>query len=90
SIVLDIDLDYFTYSIDGYYPRHPDDILKQLNSNFFERIFNKSKIVTIALEPECCGGPEYSKEIFKVLNEELLKSQSLNITEDDINELLSG
>ncbi len=69
NLILDIDLDFFTYSYESTFPRHRDDIIRQIESDTFTELIDKSKIITIALEPRCCGGIEYSLEILSYLNE---------------------
>lgn len=64
--ILDIDLDYFTYKCEAIYPKHPEDLMLQLQS--LKPLWDKAKIITIALEPECCGGKTHCKEILNAVD----------------------
>jgi len=68
-MILDIDLDFFTYKNEQIYAKNTADIREQLTSNAFKRLLDRAAIITIALEPECCGGKEQCMEIARVLNE---------------------
>ena len=83
SLILDIDLDFFTY--DETFSRNPLDIRIQISYEPFLLLFKKSNIITIALEPECCGGTAQCMNILKVLDNYLFKPRGLNI----INEVTS-
>ena len=66
DIILDIDLDYFTQG----FPQEvrsldKNDIDDIFSNNNFKDIYNKSKIITIALEPLFCGGDDDCLYIFK-------------------------
>lgn len=74
NIVLDIDLDYFTYfNCDKTYV---------INENNFEDIFTdtsliwwiykKARLITIAKEPMCCGSAQNSEQILKLFKNHLL------------------
>lgn len=79
--ILDIDLDFFTDCKDGtIIPRNSDEINKQINSDFFNEIFNMSKVISIALEPGHCGGNEECKNILSsVMNSICSNSETLNL-----------
>lgn len=77
TILLDIDLDFFTYSYDGSFPRHREDIKRQINSSSFQEILNKANVITIALEPNHCGNQEFCSEIFEIVVKHLFKNQKL-------------
>ena len=70
EFILDIDLDFFTYRNQQVYPRHSEDLMLQLQS--LQPIWDKAKIITIALEPECCGGKTHCKEILHAIDTFLL------------------
>lgn len=80
SVILDIDLDFFTYSIDGTYSRNPRDIIKQLET--LEKLMDKSSIITIALEPSHCGSEESVIEIITVFDKVLFEPRGLSILKD--------
>ncbi len=66
--ILDIDLDFFTDLnetdlIDKTVSRTSEDISRQINSDLFKKMFEMSKVITIALEPANCGGNDQCKEI---------------------------
>ena len=82
NLILDIYLDFFTYSFNHIYPRHPKDIKKQITSNSFKEIFEKCKIISIALEPEVCGGIENCLDILSVLNQHWLMPNKLDIFDE--------
>jgi len=79
NLILDIDLDFFTYLNEINYAKNSLDIKNQITSESFKEIFSKSKVITIALEPECCGGIQQCLEILNVFNEELFKPNNLDI-----------
>jgi len=79
DLILDIDLDFFTYQNGGTYPKHAEDIRTQIMSSSFSTILNKSKIITIALEPKFCGNEKNSIEILSILNEYLFKNKGLDL-----------
>jgi hypothetical protein len=81
DFILDIDLDFFTNTIGDYTNIH-DNIGEQLNLDLFKNLLNKSKIITIALEPFCCGGKENCLEILKKFNEQVFKPNGLDIFEE--------
>jgi len=83
SLILNIDLDYFTYANGASYPRHINDIREQIESKSFQAIFNKSKIVTIAIEPYYCNG--YGLEILRAISSILSWPTKL---EDDAKKLI--
>lgn len=64
--ILDIDLDYFTYKNEQLYPKHPEDLMHQLDA--LRPLWDKADIITIALEPECCGGKTHCKEILNAFD----------------------
>lgn len=83
NFILDIDLDFFTYLNDNCtYSKHAEDIKRQITSNSFKEIVNKSKIISIALEPEMCGGDMHCLEILFVLNQHWLIPNNLDLFEE--------
>lgn len=80
SLVLDIDLDFFTYCNDGVYAKNRRDIARQITSDAFNSVWKKSKMITIALEPGFCGSPEDSREILDVFNEHVLRLKESDLT----------
>ncbi len=67
DFILDIDLDFFTDIneglIDKTVSRTSKDISRQINSDLFKKMFEMSKVITIALEPANCGGNEQCEKI---------------------------
>jgi len=79
EIILDIDLDFFTYFKDKTFAQNKRNIKDQINSISFQNLFNKAKIILIALEPKCCGGEEDCLEILKVFQEEIFNKFNLKV-----------
>lgn len=79
DVILDIDLDYFTYSKGKRFAQNKRDIVDQINSNSFQDLINNSKIVLIALEPKYCGSEEDCLEILKAFQEELFSKYGLKV-----------
>ena len=79
EVILDIDLDYFTYFNNKTFAQNKRDIVSQLNSNPFQSLFNKSKIILIALEPKHCGGEEDCLEILDIFQDEIFSKYGLNV-----------
>jgi len=82
SLILDIDLDFFTYVNEQIYPKNKRDIQNQILSRSFQNILGKAKIITIALEPNHCGKEIGSLEILELFNEHLFKPAGLDILKD--------
>ncbi len=84
DMILDIDLDFFTYEYHNYvFPKHIDDIKFQLVSESFKSMISRSTIVTVALEPDFCGNNrKYSLQIFDQFNELIFKPNGLDIIND--------
>jgi len=82
NFILDIDLDFFTYSYNNTYSKHPNDIRRQITSDSFQKIYKKSKIISIALEPEICGGNENTLEILFILNQHWFKPENLDLFDE--------
>jgi hypothetical protein len=80
-IILDIDLDYFTYVNGRVYMKHPDDIRAQLSSRAFRMLWEKAAIVTIALEPGCCGGTKSCMDILGIFEEVVLRPRGVRVVE---------
>jgi hypothetical protein len=79
KVILDIDLDYFTYSEGKRFAQNRRDIIEQINSDSFQNLINKSSIILIALEPKCCGGNEDCLEILNIFEEAIFSDYNLNI-----------
>ena len=88
SLILDIDLDFFTYGRIVTFSRNPLNIKAQILSKPFQMLFEKSNIVTIALEPECCGGIAQCINILQVFDRFFFSPKGLNIVDSVISELL--
>lgn len=71
SIILDIDLDYFTYQSpdEGVFPRSTEDIEKNFDavSDGLKNICGRVSTLCIARESVCCGGRQNAETILKVL-----------------------
>lgn len=86
SVYFDIDLDYFTESKDscggdaGVELISDEEVVKiiALNSPLMQWILPKLKGMTIALEPEYCGGMRKSNHLFNLLDENLFDPSLLN------------
>jgi len=63
--IVDFDLDYFTYSRDdkGFVINEKHFKIFFKDSNFYN-LLSKASVITIALEPGCCGGVQNSAIIF--------------------------
>lgn len=76
SKILDIDLDFFTRRLSRPKPivaRNSASISKQLSSSGFQELFRRCDIVTIATEPDYCGGKQYSDLIYGQFNADVFK-----------------
>ena len=77
NIVLDIDLDFFTY----YYCDNTYVIDEENFKDIFSEdsliwwIYDKARLITIAKEPWGCGSARNSKRILRLLNKYFLKRQ---------------
>ena len=74
NIILDIDLDFFTYSNNGHFAKNSRDIKRQITSPSFKEILSKANVITIALEPDYCGSEEDSLEIIDVFCKQVFDS----------------
>jgi len=75
NIILDIDLDFFTYEDDeGKAHVIDEEDFKHIfpNAPLIWWICEKARLITIAKEPHFCGGIENSERILKLLNVHLL------------------
>ncbi|MCD4743458.1 MAG: UPF0489 family protein [Desulfobacteraceae bacterium] len=82
NFILDIDLDFFTYGRQFIYSKHPKDIKRQITSDSFQKIYNKSKIISIALEPKNCGGIKNCLEILSILNHHWFIPKNLDLFDE--------
>ena len=65
SLLLDIDLDFFTYKNDPVFSKNRRDIMNQLNSHSLHYLIEKSEVITIALEPNHCGSVQDCLDILE-------------------------
>jgi hypothetical protein len=80
NIVLDIDLDYFTYNEgDGQWAMNDRNIDYILNSDAFTDFLTISKVITIALEPYYCGHWVECKQILNRLSLKLKEYLGVDI-----------
>lgn len=80
NLLLDIDLDYFTYNEgDGQNAMNDRHIDRILDSEPFTDFLFHAEVITIALEPFYCGDWEESKQILNRLNICLKKNFGLDI-----------
>ena len=89
-LVLDVDLDFFTYSNDRTFARNKRDITEQVGSSDFKQLFDRANVVLIALEPGCCGGDEDCLEILEVFQKEVFDSCGLSVLEEVKGEFFDG
>ncbi len=80
DLILDIDLDFFTYTSGGYrtYAKNKKDIKRQISSESFRKLWAAAKVITIALEPGFCGSQEDCLEIVSCFQEIVFKSLSVD------------
>ena len=78
NIILDIDLDFFTYSNNGDFAKNKRDIERQITSSSFKEILSKANVITIALEPDYCGSEVESLEIIDVFCKQVFTSLDYN------------
>ncbi|MBD3213259.1 MAG: hypothetical protein GF311_11685 [Candidatus Lokiarchaeota archaeon] len=69
SYILDMDLDYFTYTKENKNFPDSQQYFEFLLQNNFNSLINNAKLITIALEPNCCGGIKNVSEILYSLTE---------------------
>lgn len=81
NIFLDIDLDFFTYQSDEGHTwamssRHLKNIFQ---SDAFIYLLNYINVISIALEPNCCGGNAECRSILEKLNSVALSKYNIDI-----------
>ena len=86
NLILDLDLDFFTYQSDegqdwAMNERHLNTIFQSAD---FGYLFNHIDVISIALEPSCCGGNEECISILDKLNSLVLKKYSFDIKDEVI------
>lgn len=87
NVILDIDLDYFTYqSPEGrddwaFNKRHLETIFQ---SAAFLNLLNHIDMISIALEPSCCGGNNECRSILGKLNSVALNKYGIDIEKEAI------
>lgn len=80
NLILDIDLDYFTYhDSEGQWALNDRNLKRILESDGFDYILGSAKVVTIALEPFYCGDPEESSYILENLSKHLKERLDIDI-----------
>lgn len=80
NLLLDIDLDYFTYNEgDGQWAMSDRNIDRILHCDAFTDFLTNSKVITIALEPYYCGDWTECKQILNRLNQCLKEHFGLDI-----------
>ena len=71
SVILDIDLDYFTYQSpdDGIFVRREEDIRSAFAAirPAFSRVMSRVTTIAVARESICCGGVENASKIKEIL-----------------------
>ena len=65
NLILDIDLDYFTYFNDGTFAKNKRDIKRQITSRSFKELLSKARVITIALEPTMYNSMEDCTDILE-------------------------
>jgi hypothetical protein len=87
NLILDIDLDYFTYcNSEGQWALNERNLCVILNSEGFCSLLKCAKVVTVALEPFFCGNTTECRHILKSLNSSLRKNINVDIEETAIKE----
>jgi len=86
NVILDIDLDYFTYQSPhgddwAFNKRHLEAVFK---SDAFHYLLNYIGTISIALEPSCCGGNDECRSILEKLNSVALSKYGMDIEEKTI------
>lgn len=86
NVILDIDLDYFTYQSPhgddwAFNKRHLETIFQ---SAAFLNLLNHIDMISIALEPSCCGGNNECRSILGKLNSVALNKYSIDIEKEAI------
>lgn len=89
KILIDIDLDFFTMEWSDFIFPWPNEVFKKkfykpsdysstkgwTGKMFFDGLLNKAGLITVAREPDCCGGEKKAKKIFKKLNRYFFDNQ---------------
>lgn len=83
NVILDIDLDYFTYQSPhgddwAFNKRHLETLFQ---STAFIHLLNNINVISIALEPSCCGGNDECRSILEKLNSVALGKYGMDIEE---------
>lgn len=74
NLIIDIDLDYFTYFRDNnQFVINIDNFERIFRDGFRKTLLLKAKVITVALEPTTCGGIHNSIRIFDILMTKFLK-----------------
>jgi len=80
NLILDIDLDYFTYcDSEGQWALNERNLNLILDSEGFRYILDCAKVITVALEPFFCGNTTECRHILKSLGSSLRKHINVDI-----------
>lgn len=81
NTVLDIDLDYFTYQDEGTWAMNERNLETILLSESFKYLLGSATIITVALEPSCCGGIIECQSILNKINSLVFNERGIDIKE---------
>jgi hypothetical protein len=82
NLILDIDLDYFTYNDgEGQWALNDRDMDFILDSEGFRYVLTRAKVITVALEPFYCGNTTECRHILKKVSSSLKKYIGVEIEE---------
>lgn len=85
QLILDIDLDYFTREdrkSRKFMLQRKQNIEKQMQNKYLKDLFERSKVVTIALEPKFCGGINNTLCILGLLERFVPALKGLDVVEN--------
>jgi hypothetical protein len=88
SVILDIDLDYFTYQSpdDGIFIRSADDIARVFEAvkPSFARMIDKVTTIAVARESVCCGGEENALKIKEMIFDVFRRDYGFSFIDESI------
>jgi len=86
NAVLDVDLDFFTYADneERRWAMNPRNLDRLLYSEGFNYIFDRMNVITIALEPLCCGGNVECLSILDKVSSYICEKINLDIKEETV------
>jgi hypothetical protein len=91
NVILDIDLDYFTYNDgEGQWALNERNLDLILNSEGFYYVLGKAKVITVALEPFFCGNTTECRYILKKVNESMKKYIGAEIEKAALEKFAAG